>query len=58
MKCKHRWSIEFAIRFGKLKVTYRLPADAKRDTSMLVSPKPSQIATIETKSYTEDDYSF
>ena len=58
MKCKHLWSIEFAIRFGTLKDTDRLPADAKRDTSMLVSPKPSQIATIQAKSYTEDDYSF
>ena len=58
MKCKHLWSIEFAIRFGTLNDTDRLPADAKRDTSMLVSPKPEQITTIEAKSYTEDDYSF
>ena len=57
MKCKHLWSIEYAIRFGTLKETDRLPAYAKRDTSVLVSPKPEQIA-IEAKSYTEDDYSF
>ena len=57
MKCKHIWSIEFAIRFGTLRDTDKLPANAKQDTSTLVSPKPSQIA-IEAKSYTEDDYSF
>ena len=57
MKCKHIWSIEYAIRFGTLKDTDRLPADAKRDTSVLVSPKSQQI-TIEAKSYTEDEYSF
>jgi len=57
LKCKHLWSIEFAIRFGTLKDTDKLPADAKRDTSVLVSPKPEPIA-IEAKSYTEDDYSF
>ena len=33
MKCKHIWSIEFAIRFNTLKDTDKLPADAKRDTS-------------------------
>ena len=57
MKCKHIWSIEFAIRFGTLRDTDKLPANAKQDTSTLISPKPSQIA-IEAKSYTEDDYSF
>jgi hypothetical protein len=57
MKCKHIWSIEFAIRFGTLKDTDKLLADAKRDTSVLVSPAPKQIA-IEAKSYTKDDYSF
>ena len=35
MKCKHIWSIEFAIRFGTLKDTDKLLADAKRDTSVL-----------------------
>ena len=54
LKCKHIWSIEFAIRMGTLKDTDdKLPADAKRDTSTLVSP-----VAIEAKSYTEDDYSF
>ena len=58
LKCKHIWSIEFGIRFGTIKHSDRLLADAKRDTSsVLVSPKPSQIA-IEAKSYTEDGYSF
>ncbi len=57
LKCKHLHTIEFAIRFATLKDTDKLPADAKRDTSVLESPKPSQIA-IEAKSYTEDDYSF
>ena len=58
MKCKHIWSIEFGMRFGTIKDTDKLPADAKRDTSVLESPKPESIATIEAKSYTEDDYSF
>ena len=63
LKCKHLWSIEFAIKMRTLKDTDKLPADAKkRDTSsVLVSPEPSQIAITEeeeTKSYTEDDYSF
>ena len=59
-KCKHIYSLEFAIRMGTLKETDKLPADAKRVTSsVLVSP--SQIAITEeeeTKSYTKDDYSF
>ena len=42
LKCKHLHAIEFAIRFGTMKDTDKLPADAKR----------------ESKSYTEDDYSF
>ena len=60
LKCKHLWSIEFAIRFDTLKEIDKLPADVKRDTSMLRSPKPEQIAaTIEAKSsYKDDDYSF
>jgi hypothetical protein len=60
LKCKHLWSIEFAIKFDTLKEIDKLPADVKRDTSMMmVSPKPEQIAaTIEAKSYTNDDYSF
>jgi hypothetical protein len=54
-KCKHIWSIEFAIRFGTVNDTDRVPADAKLVTS--VSPKPEQIA-IEATSYTDDQYSF
>ena len=61
LKCKHIWSIEFAIKMGTLKDTDKLlSADAKRDTSILVSPtapQSKQIA-IEAKSYTDDDYSF
>ena len=62
LKCKHLWSIEFAIRFDTLKEIDQLPADVKRDTSMLISPpKPEQIVatTIKAKSsYKDDDYSF
>jgi hypothetical protein len=54
-KCKHIFVIEFAIRMRTLKDTDRLPADAKSDTSVLVSPKP---IIIETKSYRDDGYSF
>ena len=47
LKCKHLHAIEFAIRFGTMrfgtmKDTDKLPADAKR----------------ESKSYRDDDYSF
>ena len=61
LKCKHLWSIEFAIRFDTLKEIDKLPADVKRDTSILISPpKPEQIAaTREAKSsYKDDDYTF
>ena len=60
LKCKHLWSIEFAIRFDTLKEIDKLPADVKRDTSLLISPKPEQIAaTIEAKlSYKDENYSF
>ena len=58
IRCKHIWSIEFAIRLGTLRDTDKLPADAKRDTSMLVSRKPEPIAAIEAKSYRDDEYDF
>ena len=60
LKCKHLWSIEFAIRFDTLKEIDKLSADVKRDTSLLISPKPEQIAaTIEAKlSYKDENYSF
>ena len=44
MKCKHIWSIEFAIRMGTLKDTDRLPEDATKKR--------------ESKSYTGDEYSY
>jgi hypothetical protein len=44
---------------GTVKDTDKLPADAKKDTAILVSnPEPIAQATVSTKSYTEDDYSF
>ena len=43
MRCKHLWSIEFAIKTGTLKDVDRLPVEVKREV---------------TKLYTEDDYSF
>jgi hypothetical protein len=49
IKCKHLWSIEFAIRMGTLKNIDRLPADAKRNPN---------VAKIGARSYTQDDYSF
>ena len=58
LKCKHLWSIEFAIRFDTLKEIDKLPADVKRDTSLLISPKPEQIAASTNSSYKDDDYSF
>jgi len=56
LKCKHQFAIEFAIRMGTLVDNDKLPVDAKRDTSVLVSLKPKPIA-IEAKSYTDDGYS-
>jgi len=52
MKCKHIWSIEFAIRLGTLRDIERLPTEAKVKEIVVVP------AAIITKSYTEDDYSF
>lgn len=46
LKCKHLWSIEFAIRMGTLKDTDKLPADAKRE------------GPTTTKSYNDDEYDF
>ena len=50
MKCKHLWSIEFAIRLGTLIDTDRLPTEAK--VRKIVT------AAAVTKSYKDDDYSF
>jgi hypothetical protein len=52
MRCKHIWSIEFAIRMGTLRDTDRLPTEAK------VSKVVSTETVIPAKSYTDDDYSF
>ena len=55
MKCKHLWSIEFAIRYGKLKDTDRLPIEAKvKKVVATTATTPAKIA----RSYKEDDYSF
>jgi predicted nucleic acid-binding Zn finger protein len=43
MKCKHIWSIEYAIRLATVKDVDKLPIEVKREV---------------TKSYTEDGYSF
>jgi predicted nucleic acid-binding Zn finger protein len=52
MKCKHLWSIEFAIRLGSLRDIDRLPTEAKVKKVVVVP------AVVTPKSYTEDDYSF
>jgi predicted nucleic acid-binding Zn finger protein len=55
MRCKHIWSIEFAIRMGTLRDTDRLPTGAKVRkvlTTTIFAP------AVSTKSYTNDDYSF
>ena len=52
LKCKHLWSIEFAIRMGTLKDTDKLPADAKK--AHIVAAE----AAIAAESYRNDDYSF
>ena len=56
-KCKHIWSIEFAIRLGIIKETDRLPTEVKVKkkvvTTIAAATKP-----LPAKSYTEDDYSF
>ena len=56
MRCKHIWSIEFAIRMGTLRDTDRLPTEAKVRKVIVTTPT---ITTVSAKmSYTEDDYSF
>ena len=55
MKCKHIWSIEFAIRLGIIKDTDRLPIEAKVKKVVVTTTTP---ATKPTKSYKDDDYSF
>ena len=53
IRCKHIWSIEFAIRLGTLRDTDKLPSDAKVKKVVISIP-----ATKPTKSYKDDDYSF
>ena len=54
IKCKHIWSIEFAIRLRIIKGTDRLPIEAKVKKKVVTTIA----ATKPTNSYTEDDYSF
>src|SRR5215204_3285356 len=53
MRCKHIWSIEFAIRMGTLRDTDRLPTEAKVRNVVVTTITPAI-----SKSYTNDDYSF
>ena len=48
-KCKHLFAIEFAIKWGTLRDTDKLPTDVKRDI---------QSVALQSKSYKDDDYSF
>ena len=59
-KCKHIWSIEFAIRMRTLRDTDRLPIEAKvsKVTAASAATCATIRATIVPKSYTDDDYSF
>ena len=53
MKCKHIWSIEFAIRMGTLKdIDGGLPTEAK------VRKVTAPATTITKLPYKDDDYSF
>ena len=59
IRCKHIWSIEFAIRFGTLKDIDRLPTEAKVSKVAASAATCATIrAKVSTKAYTEDDYSF
>jgi hypothetical protein len=53
IRCKHIWSIEFAIRMGTLRDTDRLPTEAKVRNVVVTTITPAI-----SKSYTNDDYSF
>jgi len=66
-KCKHIWSIEFATRFDTLKDIDKLPEKGQKVFQPMNDKYLSPIgrvdeqiaaATIEAKSYTDDDYSF
>ncbi len=51
MKCKHQFAIEYAIRLGTLKDIEKLPPETKRYGATIAVVQQS-------KSYTDDDYSF
>ncbi|HZB15523.1 MAG TPA: hypothetical protein VE445_00025 [Nitrososphaeraceae archaeon] len=55
MRCKHIWSIEFAIRMGTLRDTDRLPTEAKvrKVVTTTITPTVSK-----SSSYKNDEYSF
>ena len=56
LKCKHIWSIEFAIRLGTLRDTDRLPTEAKvRKVAAAATITPTIVVK---SSYKNDDYSF
>ena len=56
MKCKHIWSIEFAIRMGTLRDIDRLPTEAK--VKKVVVPTATTTPAKVVRSYKEDDYSY
>lgn len=59
VRCKHLYSIEFAIRLGTLKDTDRLPSDAKVSKVVATATVSAATPTAKvSKSYTQDDYSF
>jgi hypothetical protein len=63
VKCKHLWSIEFAIRMGTLKDINKLPEEAKRyyptsTPTITLTITPTITPTTTVKSYEDDDYSF
>lgn len=51
-KYKHLFLVEFVIRWGTLKDTYKLPAYVKRDTSVGVTKQSASCC------WKDDDYSF
>ena len=57
IRCKHIWSIEFAIRMGTLRDTDRLPTEAKvrkvATAAAIITP-----TIVAKSSYKDDDYSF
>ena len=58
MRCKHIWSIEFAIRMGTLRDTDRLPTEAKVRKVVVLTTIPTTTTVAKKSSYKDDDYSF